>query len=149
MYPNRYRVIKEVESCARGNRKEMIQKILSKLKDIYRKRAFLPRERSKTPKYSIAQKWCSRAAFSPIMDIYAFRVIVHGCRYLLSRSGADAQPQGRVWAHERLHRHSKSERLSIFAYSMIGPHGVPVEVQIRTEDMDCDGGDGCRRALGL
>ena len=39
-------------------------------------------------------------------------------------------------AHERLHRHSKSERLSIFAYLDDRPARRPVEVQIRTEDMD-------------
>lgn len=40
LYPNRYRVIKEVVKAARGNRKEMIQKSSLKSKDVYRKREY-------------------------------------------------------------------------------------------------------------
>ena len=40
LYPNRYRVIKEVVKAARGNRKEMIQKFSRRLKVVCRKRGF-------------------------------------------------------------------------------------------------------------
>lgn len=40
LYPNRYRVIKEVVKAARGNRKEMIQKSSRKSKGVCRKQAF-------------------------------------------------------------------------------------------------------------
>ncbi len=70
------------------------------------------------------------------MDIYAFRVIVNDSTPVIACSGKCIACTSRVRVAERLHRHSKSERLSVFAHLNVGPHGVPVEVQIRTEDMD-------------
>ncbi len=64
LYPNRYRVIKEVVKAARGNRKEMIQKKSSrKLKGAYRKREF--RAASAVAKNICTPstaKWCSRSS---------------------------------------------------------------------------------------
>ena len=54
LYPNRYRVIKEVVKAARGNRKEMIQKILSEIEGRLQ-------EARNTCTPSTA-KWCSRSS---------------------------------------------------------------------------------------
>jgi guanosine-3',5'-bis(diphosphate) 3'-pyrophosphohydrolase len=118
LYPNRYRVIKEVVKAARGNRKEMIQKSSLKLKGVYRKREFRAASAvAKTSVLHLLQNGAQRAAFS--LDHGYLRVPRHRprCRYLLSRAGPDAQPlQTASGSRQRLHRHSKSERLSIFAY---------------------------------
>ncbi len=74
--------------------------------------------------------------FHSIMDIYAFRVIVKEVDTCYRVLGQCTACTNRARASERLHRHSQGQRLSIAAYLLIGLHGVPVEVQIRTEDMD-------------
>ncbi len=67
LYPNRYRVIKEVVKAARGNRKEMIQKILSEIEGRLQE-AGIPCRVSGREKhlYSIYCKWCSKSSvFTP------------------------------------------------------------------------------------
>ena len=79
LYPNRYRVIKEVVKAARGNRKEMIQKILSEIEGRLQE-AGIPCRVSGREKhlYSIYCKMVLKEQrFHSIMDIYAFRVIVN------------------------------------------------------------------------
>lgn len=77
--PAGYRVIKEVVKAARGNRKEMIQKILSEIEGRLQE-AGIPCRVSGREKhlYSIYCKMVLKEQrFHSIMDIYAFRVIVN------------------------------------------------------------------------
>ncbi len=62
LYPNRYRVIKEVVKAARGNRKEMIQKILSEIEGRLQE-AGIPCRVSGREKhlYPSTVKWCSKS----------------------------------------------------------------------------------------
>jgi guanosine-3',5'-bis(diphosphate) 3'-pyrophosphohydrolase len=63
LYPNRYRVIKEVVKAARGNRKEMIQKSSLKLKGVYRKREFRAASAvAKSICTPSTAKWCSKSS---------------------------------------------------------------------------------------
>ncbi|MBD2796886.1 bifunctional GTP diphosphokinase/guanosine-3',5'-bis pyrophosphate 3'-pyrophosphohydrolase [Xenorhabdus sp. 18] len=139
LYPNRYRVIKEVVKAARGNRKEMIQKILSeiegRLTDAGIKCTVSGREKHL---YSIYRKMrLKEQRFHSIMDIYAFRVIVNNldtCYRVLGQMHSLYKPRpGRVKDYIAIPKANGYQSLHT---SLIGPHGVPVEVQIRTEDMD-------------
>ncbi|MDI8796705.1 bifunctional GTP diphosphokinase/guanosine-3',5'-bis pyrophosphate 3'-pyrophosphohydrolase, partial [Salmonella enterica subsp. enterica serovar Montevideo] len=139
LYPNRYRVIKEVVKAARGNRKEMIQKILSEIEGRLQE-AGIPCRVSGREKhlYSIYCKMVLKEQrFHSIMDIYAFRVIVHDsdtCYRVLGQMHSLYKPRpGRVKDYIAIPKANGYQSLHT---SMIGPHGVPVEVQIRTEDMD-------------
>ena len=139
LYPNRYRVIKEVVKAARGNRKEMIQKILSEI-DGRLQESGIPCRVSGREKhlYSIYQKMhLKEQRFHSIMDIYAFRVIVKDvdtCYRVLGQMHSLYKPRpGRVKDYIAIPKANGYQSLHT---SMIGPHGVPVEVQIRTEDMD-------------
>ncbi|WP_336804061.1 bifunctional GTP diphosphokinase/guanosine-3',5'-bis pyrophosphate 3'-pyrophosphohydrolase [Erwinia aphidicola] len=139
LYPNRFRVIKEVVKAARGNRKEMIQKILSEI-DGRLEEAGITRRVSGREKhlYSIYCKMhLKEQRFHSIMDIYAFRVIVRDvdtCYRVLGQMHSLYKPRpGRVKDYIAIPKANGYQSLHT---SMIGPHGVPVEVQIRTEDMD-------------
>lgn len=139
LYPNRYRVLKNVVKSARGNRKEMIQRIHSeiegRLQEFGLKARVLGREKNL---FSIYNKMKTKEQrFHTIMDIYAFRVIVDtpdACYRALGQVHSLYKPRpGRMKDYIAVPKANGYQSLHT---SMVGPHGVPVEVQIRTEDMD-------------
>ncbi|KJR19545.1 bifunctional GTP diphosphokinase/guanosine-3',5'-bis(diphosphate) 3'-diphosphatase [Vibrio navarrensis] len=139
LYPNRYRVLKEVVKSARGNRKEMIQRIHSeiegRLQDAGLNARVLGREKNL---FSIYNKMKTKEQrFHTIMDIYAFRVVVDTadtCYRVLGHVHSLYKPRpGRMKDYIAVPKANGYQSLHT---SMVGPHGVPVEVQIRTEDMD-------------
>ncbi|MGR6832806.1 bifunctional GTP diphosphokinase/guanosine-3',5'-bis pyrophosphate 3'-pyrophosphohydrolase [Aliivibrio wodanis] len=139
LYPNRYRVLKKVVKSARGNRKEMIQKIHSeiegRLAEAGIKGRVLGREKNL---FSIYHKMKNKEQrFHTIMDIYAFRVItdnVDTCYRALGQVHSIYKPRpGRIKDYIAVPKANGYQSLHT---SMVGPHGVPVEVQIRTEDME-------------
>ncbi|MGP1947465.1 MAG: bifunctional GTP diphosphokinase/guanosine-3',5'-bis pyrophosphate 3'-pyrophosphohydrolase [Arsenophonus sp. NC-PG7-MAG3] len=139
LYPNRYRVIKEVVKAARGNRKEMIQKILTEIEGRLLESRIPCRVCGREKHlYSIYRKMhLKEQQFHSIMDIYAFRIIVKDidtCYRVLGQVHSLYNPKpGRVKDYIAI---PKANGYQSLHSSMIGPHGVPIEVQIRTEDMD-------------
>lgn len=138
-YPMRYRVLKEVVKAARGNRKELIQGIeaavLTRLNDAGIKGKVKGREKNL---YSIYNKMQSKELqFQEVMDIYAFRVIVDSIdtcyRVLGAMHGLYKPRPGRFKDYIAIPKANGYQSLHT---SLFGPHGVPVEIQIRTEDMD-------------
>ncbi len=139
LYPTRYRVLKEVVIQARGNRKEMIQRIHSeiegRLQDANIQAKVLGREKNL---YSIYTKMkLKEQRFHTIMDLYAFRVIISDldtCYRVLGQMHNLYKPRpGRMKDYIAVPKANGYQSLHT---SLIGPHGVPVEVQIRTEYMD-------------
>lgn len=139
LYPNRYRVLKEVVRSARGNRKEMIQRIHSeiegRLEDFGLNARVVGREKNL---FSIYNKMKTKEQrFHTIMDIYAFRVVVDSadtCYRALGQVHGLYKPRpSRMKDYIAVPKANGYQSLHT---SMVGPHGVPVEVQIRTEDME-------------
>ncbi|EGA70869.1 bifunctional (p)ppGpp synthetase II/ guanosine-3',5'-bis pyrophosphate 3'-pyrophosphohydrolase [Vibrio sinaloensis DSM 21326] len=139
LYPNRYRVLKEVVKSARGNRKEMIQRIHTeiegRLEEVGLKARVFGREKNL---FSIYNKMKTKEQrFHTIMDIYAFRVVVEDadtCYRVLGQVHSLYKPRpSRMKDYIAVPKANGYQSLHT---SMVGPHGVPVEVQIRTEDMD-------------
>lgn len=139
LYPNRYRVLKEVVAAARGNRKEMINKIHAeiegRLEDAGIQGTVLGREKNL---YSIYNKMKNKEQrFHSIMDIYAFRVLVTDldtCYRILGQVHNLYKPRpSKMKDYIAIPKANGYQSLHT---SLVGPHGVPVEVQIRTEDMD-------------
>ncbi|MGS0675934.1 bifunctional GTP diphosphokinase/guanosine-3',5'-bis pyrophosphate 3'-pyrophosphohydrolase [Shewanella sp. 0m-4] len=138
-YPMRYRVLKEVVKAARGNRKELIQSIEAaietRLEDTGLEGAVKGREKNL---YSIYNKMSNKELqFQEVMDIYAFRVIVDSIdtcyRVMGAMHGLYKPHPGRFKDYIAIPKANGYQSLHT---SLFGPHGVPVEIQIRTEDMD-------------
>ena len=139
MHPQRYAVLQKVVQIARGNRKDMIERISAEIKgrleDVGIQARVFGREKHL---YAIYQKMRLKdQQFHSIMDIYAFRTIVNNvdtCYRVLGQMHSLYKPRpGRVKDYIAV---SKANGYQSLHTSMIGPHGVPVEVQIRTEEMD-------------
>lgn len=138
-YPMRYRVLKEVVKAARGNRKELIQSIEAaietRLEDTGLEGTVKGREKNL---YSIYNKMRNKELqFQEVMDIYAFRVIVDSIdtcyRVMGAMHGLYKPHPGRFKDYIAIPKANGYQSLHT---SLFGPHGVPVEIQIRTEDMD-------------
>lgn len=139
LYPMRYRVLKSAVTKARNNRKEVVNNILEsinrRLKEVNIEGRVLGREKRI---YSIYKKMVKKELqFREIMDVYAFRIIlddVDTCYRVLGQMHNlyKPRPSGfkdyiaipKINGYQSLHT------------SLIGPHGVPIEIQIRTEFMD-------------
>lgn len=139
LYPNRFRVLNEVVKHAKGNRKEMLnnveQEILGRLEEADIKAQIVGRQKNL---YSIYNKMRSKEIqFEDVMDIYAFRIIVDSidtCYRSLGAMHTLFKPRpGRFKDYIALPKANGYQSLHT---SLLGPHGIPVEVQIRTEHMD-------------
>lgn len=139
MYPQRYAVLQKVIQIARGNRKDMIERISSDIKGRLKEAGIDARVFGREKHlYAIYQKMKLKdQQFHSIMDIYAFRTVVKDvdtCYRVLGQMHSLYKPRpGRVKDYIAVPKANGYQSLHT---SMIGPHGVPVEVQIRTEEMD-------------
>lgn len=139
MYPMRYNALRSAVKQARGNRREIIentrQEIISRLEEKHITADVSGREKHL---YSIYRKMKNKELmFNQIMDIYAFRVIVTSVddcyRVLGSVHGLYKPIENRFKDYVAIPRTNGYQSLHT---SLVGPHGIPVEIQIRTHDMD-------------
>lgn len=139
-YPVRYRVLKDAVRKARGNRKEIILSIEEALrarllgeqvefKDIIGREKHL---------YSLYKKMRNKdLSLSEVMDVYALRIVVKDaddCYRVLGVVHNLYKPvHGRFKDYIAVPKANGYQSLHT---TVLGPYGVPVEVQIRTEEMD-------------
>ncbi len=140
MYPLRYRVLKESVRRARGNRKALIRTIEKDIRKRLNEKGIKEcsiwgREKHLYSLYNKMHK--KRLSLSEVMDVYAFRIIVkhpedcylalgvvHNTYRPIARRFKDYIAIPKTNGYQSLHT------------TLIGPHGVPIEVQIRTQDME-------------
>lgn len=139
MYPMRYRALQGAVKQARGNRKEIIEntqkEVETRLESNNIKARTVGREKHL---YSIYRKMKNKELmFNEVMDIYAFRVVVDNVdncyRALGAVHGLYKPIESRFKDYVAIPRTNGYQSLHT---SLIGPHGIPVEIQIRTEEMD-------------
>ncbi|MBU3023707.1 bifunctional GTP diphosphokinase/guanosine-3',5'-bis pyrophosphate 3'-pyrophosphohydrolase [Aestuariibacter sp. A3R04] len=139
MYPMRHRALKSAVKQARGNRKEIIENIrrelATRLNEYRIDAAVLGREKHL---YSIYRKMKNKELmFNEVMDIYAFRIVVDSldnCYRSLGAMHSLYKPiETRFKDYIAIPRTNGYQSLHT---SLVGPHGIPVEVQIRTTAMD-------------
>ncbi|WP_448212471.1 bifunctional GTP diphosphokinase/guanosine-3',5'-bis pyrophosphate 3'-pyrophosphohydrolase [Colwellia sp. MEBiC06753] len=140
LYPMRSRALRSAVKQARGNRKEIINNIQGeieqRLAEVGIKAEVKGREKHL---YSIYRKMLNKELmFNEVMDIYAFRVIVpdkiDDCYRALGAVHNLFKPiETRFKDYIAIPKTNGYQSLHT---SLIGPHGIPVEIQIRTNDMD-------------
>jgi GTP pyrophosphokinase/guanosine-3',5'-bis(diphosphate) 3'-pyrophosphohydrolase len=140
LYPMRSRALKSAVKSARGNRKAIIdniqEEVCARLSESNIKAQVVGREKHL---YSIYRKMLNKELmFNEVMDIYAFRVIVEDkiddCYRALGAMHNLYKPiETRFKDYIAI---PKTNGYRSLHTSLIGPHGIPVEIQIRTQDMD-------------
>lgn len=140
LYPMRYAVIKAAVEKARGNRRELTHRIEADLQGALHE-LNIPYEHvfgRQKHLYSIYRKMRQKkASFTEIMDVFAFRVItdsIDSCYRVMGALHRTYKPVPqrfkdyigipKVNGYQSLHT------------TLFGPYGVPLEVQIRTRDMN-------------
>ena len=138
LYPNRYQVISKAVRAARGNRREVVDKIMKSIRDRLAENkieaTIMGREKNL---YSIYKKMQEKhLSFSEVLDIYAFRVIVEDvphCYLALGALHGLFKPiPGKFKDYIAI---PKSNSYQSLHTTLFGPYGTPVEIQIRTHEM--------------
>lgn len=139
MYPYRFQVIKKAVETARGKLQERICQISgdiqARLDEVGIPARVYGKERSLFYLYQKMREKAQR--FNSILDIYSFRVVtnsVDNCYRILGQMHALFKP--RPFQVKDYIAVPKTNGYQSLHTSMIGPKGAPVDVLIRTEEMD-------------
>jgi GTP pyrophosphokinase len=138
LYPVRYRVLAKAIKAARGNRREVMNRILQTIRDGLKQDAIAATVtgREKTA-FSVYKKMREKHyTFSQVFDIYGVRVLVkdatacyaalgvlHGLYKPIPGKFKDYVAIPKANGYQSLHT------------TLFGPFGTPLEAQIRTHDM--------------
>ena len=138
MLPLRYRTLSKAVRAARGNRRELVSKILETVKQglasagieagVYGREKTL---------YGVYRKMRNKhLSFSQVLDVYGFRVVVNNfanCYVALGTLHSMFKPMpGKFKDYIAIPKLNGYQSLHT---TLIGPYGTPVEFQIRTEEM--------------
>ncbi len=138
LYPQRYRVLERALKRARGNQKEFLGKIADQMIAALGKAGIrgkvLTREKHL---YSIYSKMLRKSApLSDIVDVYGLRIIVSdvdACYRAVGVVHSVYRPMpGRFKDYVAIPRVNGYQSLHT---TLFGPNSLPIEVQIRTDDM--------------
>jgi GTP diphosphokinase / guanosine-3',5'-bis(diphosphate) 3'-diphosphatase len=138
LYPDRYRVLAKALKSARGNRREVVSKVLDaiqrKLKSAGVDAQAQGREKHL---YSIYSKMRDKhLTFAQVLDVYGFRIVVNNvpaCYLALGALHALYKPiPGKFQDYIAI---PKANGYQSLHSTLFGPFGTPIEVQIRTHEM--------------
>ncbi|NOQ70235.1 MAG: RelA/SpoT family protein [Gammaproteobacteria bacterium] len=139
IHPVRYQVLEHAVNKASGHRKELIEKInqalASRLVEMSIDAQIVSRKKHL---FSVYNKMRDKhLPFSKVLDVYAFRVLVDSvddCYRVLGIVHNLFKPiPGRFKDYIAIPKSNGYQSLHTALY---GPHGIPMEVQVRTEEMD-------------
>jgi len=137
-YPLRFRVLSRAIKAARGNRREVVGKVMKALEerlpqwgitaDIHGREKHL---------FSIYRKMVEKSlSFSQVLDIYGFRVVVPDvptCYVAIGALHSLYKPvPGKFKDYIAIPKANGYQSLHT---TLIGPFGTPVEIQVRTPEM--------------
>lgn len=138
LHPNRFQVLEKAVKSARGNRREVVGKILdavkSRLAEFNVNAAVTGREKHLSSIYKKMQE--KHISFSDVLDIYGFRIIVDdmpSCYLALGALHTLYKPfPGKFKDYIAIPKNNGYQSLHT---TLFGPYGTPVELQIRTANM--------------
>ena len=145
LYPMRARRISAAVKRVRGNRKEIVLQIQTSLEACLEREGLPGRTIGREKHlYSIYEKMRSKhKSFSEIMDVYAFRIVVSSvdaCYRVLGAVHSLYKPvPGRFKDYIAIPKANGYQSLHT---TLFGMHGVPIEIQIRTEEMEAMANNG-------
>ena len=138
LHPMRYRTLAKAVKAARGNRREVVNKIMEAVKSTLSMAEIdadvTGREKSL---HDIYKKMRSKhLSFSQVLDVYGFRVVVDSfpaCYVALGTLHSLYKPMpGKFKDYIAIRKLNGYQSLHT---TVIGPYGTPVEFQIRTQEM--------------
>ena len=138
LYPDRFRVLAKAVKSARGNRREVVSKVLDgikkKLKSAGVEAQALGREKHL---HSIYRKMREKhLTFAQVLDVYGFRIIVNdvpSCYLALGALHSLYKPiPGKFKDYIAI---AKANGYQSLHTTLFGPFGTPIEVQVRTQEM--------------
>ena len=138
LYPFRYAVLQNALKKNKGSQKQILKKIATAIKKIIKEENLeadvLSREKRL---YSIYKKMSNKKILlNDVLDVYGFRIIVNNvntCYQILGVIHGLYKPMpGRFKDHIAIPRINGYQSLHT---TLIGPKGIPIEVQIRTKEM--------------
>ena len=139
LYPLRYKVLEKAVRAARGHRKEVLYKIETAIKRRMQQEHLEGRILSREKHlYSLYKKIRDKTlSFEETYDVYAFRIVVDNvdtCYRALGVMHNLYKPvPGKFKDYIAIPKANGYQSLHTILF---GPYGIPIEVQIRTEDMD-------------
>lgn len=145
IYPMRYERLKRAVLQVRGNRKEVVKKIQVRLQERLEqdglKGRVVGREKNLLSLYNKMKH--QKKSFSEIMDVYAFRILtesVDDCYRVLGTVHNTYKPvPGRFKDYIAIPKANGYQSLHT---SLFGLSGMPIEVQIRTREMEAMANNG-------
>lgn len=138
LYPHRYRVLAEEMKRVRGDREQVIENITETICSRMAEEGLTGDvEGREKHLYSLYEKMVEKGlSFSDVMDIYAFRIIVDSVDMCYRVLGCVHNLYKPVPLRFKDYiAIPKSNGYQSLHSSLLGPFGVPIEIQIRTSDM--------------
>lgn len=139
LHPNRYAVLTKALKFARGNRREVVGKILDSIRDRLAECHINAEAKGREKHlYGIYKKMQAKhLAFSQVLDIYGFRVLVDdipSCYLALGALHSLYKPlPGKFKDYIAIPKANGYQSLHT---TLFGPFGTPIEIQIRTHEMN-------------
>ena len=139
LHPNRYKVLTRALEASRRNRRDVVGKVLTTFSQCLV--AFNIEAQIKGREknlFSIHSKMMQKnLRFAEVMDIYGFRVIVNNvptCYTALGALHSIYKPKpGKIKDYIAIPKNNGYQSIHT---TLVGPYGLPIEVQIRTREMD-------------
>ena len=138
LYPLRFRAISKAVKASRGDRKEIIPKILATIESALKEHGIAATVSGREKHlFSIYKKMIDRRSrFSQIYDIYGFRVIVNDRDQCYLALGVLHSLYKPILSNFRDYiAIPKANGYQSLHTTLFGPFGAPIEVQIRSQDM--------------
>jgi len=138
LYPDRYRVLAKAVKAARGNRREIVGKVMESIKRRLKENNVEAQVHGREKHlHSIYRKMREKSlSFAQVLDVFGFRIVVkdvHACYVALGVLHGLYKPiPGKFKDFIAIPKANGYQSLHT---RLFGPVGTPIEVQIRTAEM--------------